>query len=69
MYYTKININFAVSSLTEYRLLNFKQMDLTEKEEELIAAIRNYRKGFPDSYPNLLYYAQQLFDELTDLPD
>ena len=41
---------------------------LNAKEEELIAAIRNYRKGFPDSYPNLLYYAQQLFDELVDMP-
>lgn len=43
--------------------------DLSDKEEELIAAIRNYRRGFPDSYPNLLYYAQQLFDELTDMPE
>ena len=33
-----------------------------------LAAIRNYRKGFPDSYPNLLYYAQELFDKLTDMP-
>lgn len=41
---------------------------LTDKEEELIAAIRNYRRGYPDSYPILLYYAQQLFDELTDMP-
>lgn len=43
-------------------------MKLDKHEEELIEAIRNYRRGFPDSYPNLLYYAQQLFDELTDLP-
>lgn len=41
---------------------------LNEKEEELTEAIRNYRRGYPDSYPNLLYYAQELFDELTDLP-
>lgn len=45
------------------------KIDLNKKEEELIAAIRNYRMGYPDSYPNLLYYAQQIFDELTDLPD
>lgn len=44
-------------------------MRLSEKEEELIAAIRNYGRGYPDSYPNLLYYAQQLFEELTDMPD
>lgn len=43
-------------------------MKLTDKEEELIAAIHNYRRGYPDSHPNQLYYAQQIFDELTDLP-
>lgn len=41
---------------------------LTEKEEELIRAIRNYRRSFPNGYPNFLYYIQQLVDELTDLP-
>ena len=44
------------------------ELKLSDKEEELIAAIRNYRRGLPDSYPNLLYYAQQIFDEPTDLP-
>lgn len=41
---------------------------LTEKERELIEAIRNYRRAYPNSYPELLYYAQELFDELTDMP-
>ncbi len=41
---------------------------LTEKEEELIRAIRNYQKSYPNGYPQLLYYIQQLVDELTDLP-
>lgn len=41
---------------------------LTEKEEGLIRAIRNYQKSFPNGYPQLLYYIQQLVDELTDLP-
>ena len=45
------------------------KVELKEKEEELIAAIRNYRRGYPDSFPNLLFYAQQIFDELTDMPD
>lgn len=40
-------------------------MKLTEKEEELIQALRNYRKSYPNGYPNLLDYAQQLFDELA----
>lgn len=41
---------------------------LTEKEEELIRAIRNYQRSFPNGYPQFLYYIQQLVDELTDLP-
>lgn len=45
-----------------------QKIRLTEKEEELITAIRNYRKSFPNGYPQFLYYVQQLFDELIDLP-
>ena len=45
-----------------------EKIELTEKEEELIRAIRNYRKSFPNGYPELLYYIQQLVDEMTDLP-
>lgn len=45
-----------------------EKISLTEKEEELIRAIRNYRKSFPNGYPQMLYYIQQLLDELTDLP-
>lgn len=44
------------------------KIKLTEKEEELILAIRNYRKSFPNGHPEMLYYIQQLVDELTDLP-
>jgi len=43
------------------------QMGLTEEEAELMRAIRNYRRSFPNGHPQLLYYAQQLFDSLTDL--
>jgi len=41
---------------------------LTEQEEELIMAIRNYRKSFPNGYPQMVYYIQRLLDELIDLP-
>ncbi len=41
---------------------------LTEKEEEQIRAIRNYQKSYPNGYPQLLYFIQQLVDELTDHP-
>ena len=45
-----------------------EKIKLTEKEEELIRAIRNYQRIFPNGYPQMLYYIQQLVDELTDLP-
>lgn len=45
-----------------------EKIELTEKEEELIRAIRNYRQSYPNGFPQLLYYIQQLVDELTDLP-
>ena len=45
-----------------------ERLVLTEKEEELIRAIRNYRKSYPNGYPQMLYFIQQLVDELTDLP-
>ena len=43
-----------------------KKISVTEKEEELIAAIRNYRNAFPRGNPQLLWYAQQIFDELIE---
>ena len=45
-----------------------KTVTLTEQEEELIMTLRNYKRSFPNGYPELLYYAQRLFDEMTDLP-
>lgn len=43
-------------------------MAVTENEEELLAAIRNYNKSFPDGYPELLWYAQRLFDNMLRQP-
>lgn len=40
-------------------------IEVSEKEFDLIAAIRNYVKSYPDGYPELLDYAQRLFDDLT----
>lgn len=42
-------------------------MLVTVEEEELLMAIRNYRKTYPDGHPQLLYYAEQLFNTMTDL--
>lgn len=41
---------------------------LTTPELELIEAIRNVRRAYPNGYENLLWYAQQLFDELVEMP-
>ena len=41
---------------------------LSTEELELIEAIRNVRRAYPNGYDELLYYAQQLFDELVEMP-
>lgn len=41
---------------------------VTSEEEELIQATRNYNESYPDGYPQLLEYAQDIFDRLTDMP-
>lgn len=38
---------------------------LSDDELELIVAIRNYKKAYPNGADELLYYAQRCFDELT----
>lgn len=43
-----------------------ENLKLTEKEEELIYAIRNYKKSYPDGYPELRWYIEKLFAELID---
>jgi hypothetical protein len=41
-------------------------LEVTPDEEELIAAIRNYCKTYPEAILNC--YAQRLFDIMTDMP-
>lgn len=43
-------------------------MRVTDEEEELIKAIRNYCDSYPNGYPGLLEYAQDLFNKITDMP-
>lgn len=43
-------------------------MEVTPEERELIESIRNYNKSFPDGYPELLWFAQQLFDNMLRQP-
>ena len=41
--------------------------ELTEEEAELIKAIRDYKRSYPNGHPQLLFYAQKLFDEMTSV--
>lgn len=43
-------------------------MRVSESEEELLLAIRNFCNSYPNGYPQLLEYAQDIFDRLTDMP-
>lgn len=43
-------------------------MTITLEEQELIMAIRNYCNSFPNGYPQLLEFAQDIFDRMTDMP-
>ena len=43
-------------------------MEVTFEEKELLESIRNYNRSFPDGYPELLWYAQELFDNLVRQP-
>lgn len=44
-------------------------VQVTPEEWDLIEAIRNYNKSYPDGYPALLWYAQELFDNMLRQPN
>ena len=39
-------------------------LKLTDKEFDLIMAIRNYGKSYPDGSPEIRWYIERLFNEL-----
>lgn len=43
-------------------------MKVTPDEKELLEAIRNYNASYPDGYPQLLWYAQEIFDNMLRQP-
>ena len=47
-------------------LMKTRRVTLTEKEYELIESIRNYRKSYIFSGPEIVYYIEKLFTELMD---
>lgn len=42
------------------------KLELSEREAELIQLIRNYKISYPNGHPQLLWTAQELFDQLTN---
>nr|DAY31041.1 MAG TPA: hypothetical protein [Caudoviricetes sp.] len=40
---------------------------LTDKEAELIRAIRNLKRSYPNGYKNLKWYILNLVDELIEI--
>ena len=43
---------------------DMEKVKLTEKEYELIMAIRNYGKSYPNGYPEIRWYIEELFNNL-----
>lgn len=58
---------FKRNTVTMREKQKFK-MELSFEEKELIESIRNYCNSYPNGYPQLLEYAQDLFDRITDMP-
>ena len=58
---------FKRNTVTMRKKKKFK-MELSFEEKELIESIRNYCNSYPNGYPQLLEYAQDLFDRITDMP-
>ena len=49
-------------------LFEMPKFQLSPEEADLIEAIRNLRKSYPNGYDEQLYYIQQLLDDMVDLP-
>ena len=45
-----------------------EKMEVTPEERDLIESIRNYNNSFPNGYPELLWYVQELFDNMLRQP-
>lgn len=44
-----------------------KQIKLTEEEIDLIESIRNYRKSYPNGYPELRWYIEEMLANMLDV--
>lgn len=64
--------NCSIFVLSNKKINNMKEktmkIEVTEIEFELLESIRNYNKSYPNGYPELLWYAQQVFDSMLRMP-
>lgn len=48
------------------KLIDMEKVKLTEKEADLIFAIRNYKKSYPNGFPEMRFFIETLFQEMMD---
>lgn len=66
---TKICSTFVLSNEKDKNMEEKKiKFEVTEQERELLEVIRNYNKSYPDGYPQLLWFAQEVFDSMLRKP-
>jgi len=66
-YYTKNS--HSVKCYTIFAMLNktskqYEKKEITDEENELLEAIRNYKRAYPNGNDNLLFYARELFERM-----
>ena len=52
--------------IVKHKELIIMQKEVTEQENELIEAIRNYRRAYPNGEKNLRKYARKMFQILMN---
>lgn len=69
-YYSKklVSLQCSIKKQSDMRKRDTIKMEVTPEEEELIKAIRNYCASYPNGYPELLDYAEDIFQRMTDMP-
>ena len=60
--------NIRIIFVLKLMLFEMPKFQLSPEEADLIEAIRNLRKSYPNGYDEQLYYIQQLLDDMVDLP-
>lgn len=63
-----VSLHCSISKALYMKKQETIKMNVTPEEEELIKAIRNYCNSYPNGYPDLLDYAEDLFQRMTDMP-